>query len=631
MKGNYLLMTPVALVCAATAHVRAQEPLTEGGTSAGIRRVYEYCPAPGQFLNTMPEYESGDTPETVRRKAEELLRQGGTVSLGAFGGYIVFGFDHMVENRPGRYDLQVLGNSYMAHGSASGQGGSSEPAVVYVSYDANANGLPDDRWYELAGSEYGKAGTWRDYAVTYHRTPADHLPTPVAASPVTDDTYIRWTDSEGNEGFIEMNAYHRQDYWPQWLGDSQTLTFAGIRLAPNTLDTKGDGSSYVQTPYAWGYADNQPNDSLASRLDLQWAVDDKGRPANLPGIHFVKVQTAVLQSNGWIGESSTEVAGAIDLHLAGGDTPSQDAGLAVLTFEDTDYKGGGTEAASYWSQLTDTPQYGGPLLYGAGGTGAYTEEEAYGWYDKDNTFLSSTLNSSWGAWAYWNGGIAVSDYAGSSLDGITYTEQLTVFSEAAEDGRGGGGHAASDHFAVINGCDNTAWGGTDSRALLTFGDGHARLIDHAYVAPTTYFLSTVTNGGDYCTAATKDTYVDLIAYGYDADGANTATAELRLVDGTHHVSGWTWMDLSPLGKVHAVRFGFRVSPDQTGSYGINTPAYVAIDDIAVRPSGAETGVGTVLSPRPDRTDDRMYDLTGRELRNARKGRIVIIGGRKVVF
>lgn len=628
MKGNYLLMTPVVLMCAATAHVRAQESLTEGGTSAGIHRVYEYCPAPGQFLNTMPEYESGDTPETVRRKAEELLREGGTVSLGAFGGYIVFGFDHMVENRPGRYDMQVLGNSYLADGSAL-RGGSSEPAVVYVSYDANGNGLPDDTWYELAGSEYGKAGTWRDYAVTYHRTPADHVATPVPASPVTDDTYIRWTDSEGNEGYIEMNAYNRQSYWPLWREDEETLTFTGVRLAPNGTDTKGDGSYYVQTPYAWGYADNQPNGSPASRLDLQWAVDDKGRPANLPGVHFVKVQTAVLQSNGWIGESSTEVAGALDLHLAGGDAPSQDGNLAVLTFEDADYRGGAS-VDDYWSSLIDAPQYGGSLLYGESGTGAYTEEQAYGWYDKDNTFLSSTLNNSWGAWAYWNGGIAVSDYVGSELDGVTFAEQLTVFGQAAETGRGHGGHAASDHFAVINGCDNTPYGGTDSRALLAFGDGRARVIDHAYVAPTTYFLSNMVNGGAYCSAATKDTFVDLVAYGYDADGTNIATARLRLVDGTHHVSAWTWMDLSVLGKVHSVRFGFSVSADQVGVYGINTPAYVAIDDIAVRTDGAGTGIG-IVAPRHDSRDDRMYDLTGREVHNARKGRIVIIGGRKVVF
>lgn len=621
-------MTSVALMLVASVHMNAQSAGMRG-MSAMIHRVYEYCPAPGQFLNTMPEYEEGDTRESVRQKAEELLREGGTVSLGAFGGYVVFGFDHMVENRAGFYDLQILGNSYHADGGDARQGGSSEPALVFVSHDDNGNGVPDDKWYELAGSEYGKTGTWRDYTVTYHMTPQGHTPTPVPNSPVTDDTYIRWTDSEGGEGYLAMNAYHRQNYWPQWLKGEQTLTFTGVRLAPNTVDKNGDGSYFLQNTYAWGYADNQPNDSTSSKLDLAWAVDEDGNPANLPGIHFVKVQTAVLQSNGWIGESSTEVAGAVDLHLAGGAAPSMGEDVRVLTFEDEDYKG---EESDYWSSLVDDQQYGGKLLYGEGGTGVYDEAEAYRWYDEGNTFLSSMLNNSWGSWAYWNGGIAVSDYINSNLDNVPYTDQLAVFRKGAEAGRGEGGHAASERFAVINGVDNTfASGGTDTRAVLAFGDGQARTIDHAYVAPTTYFLSNIVNGSSFCTAATEETFVDLLAEGFDAQGQKTGTATLRLVDGLHHVQGWTWFDLSALGKVSSVKFNFSVSDDQKGAYGVNTPTYVAIDDIAVRMDGTDTGIDDIPGASVGTGNERMYDLTGRLLRSARKGQIVIIGGRKVVY
>ena len=628
MRKNYLFVTSVALMLASSVRLNAQSAGTRGA-SATIHRVYEYCPAPGQFLNTMPEYEEGDTRETICKKAEDLLREGGTVSLGAFGGYVVLGFDHMVENRAGLYDLQILGNSYHADGGDARQGGSSEPALVFVSHDENGNGVPDDKWYELAGSEYGKTGTWRDYTVTYHMTPQGHTPTPVPNSPVTDDTYIRWTDSEGGEGYLAMNAYHRQNYWPQWLKGEQTLTFTGVRLAPNTVDKNGDGSYFLQNTYAWGYADNQPNDSTSSKLDLEWAVDEDGNPANLPGIHFVKVQTAVLQSNGWIGESSTEVAGAVDLHLAGGAAPSVGEDVMVLTFEDEDYKG---EESDYWSSLVDDRQYGGKLLYGESGTGVYSEAEAYRWYDEGNTFLSSMLNNSWGSWAYWNGGIAVSDYVDSNLDNVPYTDQLAVFRKGAEAGRGEGGHGASDRFAVINGVDNTfASGGTDTRAVLAFGDGHARTIDHAYVAPTTYFLSNIVNGSSFCTAATEETFVDLLAEGFDAQGQKTGTATLRLVDGLHHVQGWTWFDLSALGKVSSVKFNFSVSDDQKGAYGVNTPTYVAIDDIAVRMDGTGTGIYGIPGASVATDNERMYDLTGRLLRSARKGQIVIIGGKKVVY
>ena len=625
MKKNHLHVPLLCLLCIVMQNAGAQTQ----NSANGITKVFDYKPAPGQFLNTMPEYEDGDTDDTMRQKAEQLLCEGGTISLGAFGGYVVVGFDHMVENKAGLYDLQVFGNSYLAGTGDARQGGSSEPAVVYVSYDANANGLPDDEWYELAGSESGKVNTLEEYTVTYHRTPSNHIPTPMPNSPVTDTTYIRWTDSQGAEGFLHMNAYHRQSYWPQWLAHNDSLTFCGVRLAPNTIDKNGDGSYFVQSSYAWGYADNQPNDSTCCMLDIDWAVDKEGSPVRLKGIHFVKVQTAVLQSNGWIGESSTEVAGAVDLHLAGGAAPSMGEDVMVLTFEDEDYKG---EESDYWSSLVDDRQYGGKLLYGESGTGVYDEAEAYRWYDEGNTFLSSMLNNSWGSWAYWNGGIAVSDYVDSNLDNVPYTDQLAVFRKGAEAGRGEGGHGASDRFAVINGVDNTfVSSGTDTRAVLAFGDGQARTIDHAYVALTTYFLSNIVNGSSFCTAATEETFVDLLAEGFDAQGQKTGTATLRLVDGLHHVQGWTWFDLSALGKVSSVKFNFSVSDDQKGAYGVNTPTYVAIDDIAVRMDGTSTGIDNIPGASVGTDSERMYDLTGRLLRSARKGQIVIIGGRKVVY
>jgi len=63
-----------------------------------ISKVYEYRPAPGQFVNLMPEYQEGETEEDIRKKVEENIS--GTndemISLGSYGGYVIFGFDHTV-------------------------------------------------------------------------------------------------------------------------------------------------------------------------------------------------------------------------------------------------------------------------------------------------------------------------------------------------------------------------------------------------------------------------------------------------------------------------------------------------------------------------------------------------------
>lgn len=115
-----------------------------------ITEVFEYMPAPGQFVNTMPLYEEGDTQETMNRKVLEAIGNNnrGLISLGGWGGYVVVGFDHTIENREGLCDFRVLGNAF------GDEGGSSEPGIIMVSVDANGNGLPDDPWYEIAGSAH---------------------------------------------------------------------------------------------------------------------------------------------------------------------------------------------------------------------------------------------------------------------------------------------------------------------------------------------------------------------------------------------------------------------------------------------------------------------------------------------
>lgn len=282
-----------------------------------IARVYEYRPAPGQFINEMPKYEPGDTEADMVQKAEDCIA--GTndvmISLGGFGGYVTFGFDHTVMNVAGQPDFRIWGNSFYELTQPDRKGGSAEPGIVMVSYDANDNGMPDDPWYELVGSEYHKPTTRHNYTIHYS-APAD------GASPVPDDSgfldnihYIAWSDSEGAEGFMPKNIFHTQPYWPQWL-DCSELTFAGTCLAPNAEDISGNGSYYVLYCLDWGYVDNHPNDYAdLNSFDIGNAVDADGKPVRLPGADFIRVYTGVNQQCGWLGETSTEICRAQDLHI----------------------------------------------------------------------------------------------------------------------------------------------------------------------------------------------------------------------------------------------------------------------------------------------------------------------------
>ena len=285
-----------------------------------ITKVYDYNPAPGQHINNVPEWEEGDTKETMLQKAsQQLVGQGvdseGMVSLGGFGGYVVFGFDHPVVNVDGQCDFKVYGNAAV---DAQYPGYyTSETGIVMVSVDANGNGLPDDPWYELAGSDYSAANTLKNQTITYYKPAADRAanadPDP-DYSYITDRTYIKWmigTDEE-NIGYIMRNSFKTQSYWPNWVDDA-TVQFTGTLLASNVEDKSGNGTHYVATARGWGYVDDLPNSEVEG-FDIDWAVDASGNKVKLSQIDFVKVYTGVNFYAGWVGEVSTEVIGAEDLH-----------------------------------------------------------------------------------------------------------------------------------------------------------------------------------------------------------------------------------------------------------------------------------------------------------------------------
>lgn len=239
-----------------------------------INKVYDFLPGMGQFVNVYPKYQTGDTKADIIQKVETAICNDnkGLISLGGWGGYIVFGFDHMVENVKDEYDFIVLGNAFE---------GNAEPGIVMVSYDKNGNGEPDDEWFELKGSEYGSKACWYNVDSTYRRD-ADTI----------------------------KNPFHKQPYYPQWLEEDE-YTLHGTILPKNAVYT----TMWVLNPFGFGYADNYPNNNERAKLKIDWAVDSKGQSVKLPGIHFVKVYNAMDQMCGDIGETSTEITGATDLHF----------------------------------------------------------------------------------------------------------------------------------------------------------------------------------------------------------------------------------------------------------------------------------------------------------------------------
>lgn len=292
-------------------------PETPKDASPYITKVLEYRPAPGQFVNTMPQYKEGDTQATMNEKALNAIGNNTRrmITLGGYGGYVTVGFDHTIRNAKDANDFLVLGNAFE---------NSSEPGIIQVAYDVNQNGQPDEEeWFEIAGSAHHapkhelwyeqakQAGniveTYLDYSITYKKP---------AKEPTTNEekeNYIFWEDNKGHKGYKVMNQFHPQPYYPQWIEEEQ-LVFTGTCLPQNGIN-QGTDKNFVLPSFTYGYADNYPNDAEKAAIDIDWAVDKDGNPANLPGVDFIKIYTGVNQENGWLGENSTEVCGVTDLNL----------------------------------------------------------------------------------------------------------------------------------------------------------------------------------------------------------------------------------------------------------------------------------------------------------------------------
>lgn len=264
-------------------------------SSAAASKIFEFTPAPGQYVNE--DYTANTAEEAVAYVAKRFS-EGSYVSLGGFGGYLVAGFDHSIDNNGG-YEIGIVTHLSEEY---------TEAGVVWVMQDENGDGLPNDTWYELKGSDTFAETTIHDYSVTYYRPSAPGMS-------------VQWTDNQGGSGKVNyMAAYHQQEwYYPLWVKEDR-YTLRGTLLEAHNYDRSGNGTYWVNPPYGWGYVDNfNETDMLGSKdtnhFKISNAVRYDGSPANLKYIDFVKVQNAINGSSGWLGEISTEVCGIFDNNI----------------------------------------------------------------------------------------------------------------------------------------------------------------------------------------------------------------------------------------------------------------------------------------------------------------------------
>lgn len=277
-----------------------------------ITAMYDFAPAPGTLANDCYK-QDGYTKEDVMKIALGRIDNtsvGYLLDLGSFGGSVVVGFDHTVINIPGERDFRVYGVNESVPNFVTA------PGLLFVAYDKNGNGKPDDdEWYEIKGSARKDNIVDSNFSVTYHRPAKDKAPVQVGPFDPFQDRESVLTENSLGESFYLSLLRNRKDLCPSWI-DQDKFTFTGKRFNINIKpQVAGQYTLWQYDILDWGYANAKDPD-----IDIDWAIDKDGNKVHLPGIDYIKVVNCVssddiVRYSSLQTTASTKFAGAADLHI----------------------------------------------------------------------------------------------------------------------------------------------------------------------------------------------------------------------------------------------------------------------------------------------------------------------------
>lgn len=243
------------------------------------------------------------------------------------------------------------------------------------------------------------------------------------------------------------------------------------------------------------------------------------------------------------------------------------------------------------------------------------------WYGQDQVTDGDTIytseffnfetnyNAGWGSYAGW---------AFSNITDNTTPGWANQFSAIA-----GVGMSGSDQYGI---CYVSSWEGR--RMFFVPGVG-SEYMGSIYVTNTTYAYYAMLNGDSFTKPFGADTnalgIIDgtngedwflLTIYGlgedslYTGDSVNFYLADFRFSNDAQDyiIDQWTEVDLSPLGTVIGLDFVL-TSSDTSGSWGMNNPAYFAMDDVFAAFSGVDEHEENELKIYPNPTNDVVHVKT----------------------
>jgi hypothetical protein len=255
----------------------------------------------------------------------------------------------------------------------------------------------------------------------------------------------------------------------------------------------------------------------------------------------------------------------------------------ILLFATALFIGANTMAqtADFETQLpgADTAWFGQPT----NGQETFTS----GLFEFENSY--DTTYGSWSGWAYTN----ITD---NTTPG--WSNQFGNITGSGE---------SSSQFGVFN----QSFDGY--QRIRVNNNNNPLILSGAYITNTTYAYLSMLNGdmfatqfGDTSNTAGGEDWFLLTIYGINdtlgySDSIEFYLADYRFADNTQDyiIDQWTWVDLTSLGSVYGL--DFKLTSSDVGQYGMNTPAYFAMDNLMVDFTNVNETTSNIITAYPNPT------------------------------
>ncbi|WP_290540722.1 DUF4465 domain-containing protein [Alistipes sp.] len=272
---------------------------------------------------------------------------------------------------------------------------------------------------------------------------------------------------------------------------------------------------------------------------------------------------------------------------------------------DSDFPQTRAEVGSDWVTVTfdDVPanHLAGPTSYGANLYDGYTGSQPdrfTSYTDNAPRFFEIVygLNKDGygGTYNYWNGGIAVSNWnIRSNVDNhsddwwYSFQNQCSVYNTASADNTNANAGHSGSNFGVVYGYTDT-YSGFIACAQMALANSEERRFDQMYVCNSSYAYGVIVQGNSFTqgSLSSKNGWFKLVVRGYKAGAASpVAEDEIYLADYRNGrnvcLTEWTLFNLTNIRKQPVNRIEFDFEGSDAEAYGLNTPAYVCIDDVRI--------------------------------------------------